>query len=217
MEVSVMKRSQLLARDGRGSQASSAAIPIILAIASLLVSGTSIAQDWGSDPNEEWSTAEASGSGSAPSHSSAPGWSARLGIGFTADPDTFLINIEAPYAFDRWVSVGPMFQLGLHHDDRIFAPTANVTVTIPDLPGQKLDRLLPYATAGMGFAVLEKDDRPNKNTSSGFLANVGFGLEYEINEHVFVGSQMMFNFLPTEVLDEKFFYSWQIAGLRIKF
>jgi hypothetical protein len=150
---------------------------------------------------------------------SAPntGWSARVGIGFTADPDTALMNFEIPYAFDRWVSVGPMIQVGLTNDEMIVAPTGNITVTIPELPGNGFDRLHPYGTVGMGFAVIEDDDRRGDNSSTGFLINFGFGIEYQLSDHFFLGSHMMFNFLPEETLDEKFFYSWQMAGIRYAF
>ena len=75
------------------------------------------AQDWGSDPQDDWST---------PAQyepvSTLTGWSLRAGVGFTAGPDMFLMNFEAPYAFDRWISAGPMLQVGLKSDESIVAP-----------------------------------------------------------------------------------------------
>jgi hypothetical protein len=179
----------------------------------------SAAQDWSADSDDDWSQPTNSRSPQAGSGGSGPstGWSLRAGIGFIDDPNAFLLNIEAPYAFDQWVSIGPMFQIGLHNNNTIVAPSVNVTVTIPDLPGGNLDRFLPYGFVGMGFAYIEDDNRRNSNSAAGFLINFGFGLEYQVSERFFVGSQMMFNFLPAEVLDEHFFYSWQIAGARFAF
>jgi len=130
-------------------------IGIVTAFALGLATQSAFAQDWGADPSDDRYAPQApeySGGSAA-----RTGWSIRTGLGFTADPDTFLLNFELPYAFDRWVS------------------------------------------------------------SAGFLVNFGFGLEYQLSERFFLGSQMMFNFLPEETLDEKFFYSWQIGGLRIAF
>ncbi len=190
-------------------------IAIVTAFALGLATQSAFAQDWGADPSDDRYAPQAPeyAGGSA----ARTGWSIRTGLGFTADPDTFLLNFELPYAFDRWVSAGPMLQVGIDSDETIVAPTANVTVTIPDLPGERYDRLHPYCLIGMGFAVLEDDSRRNNKRSAGFLVNFGFGLEYQLSERFFLGSQMMFNFLPEETLDEKFFYSWQIGGLRIAF
>jgi Outer membrane protein beta-barrel domain len=180
------------------------------------VASPGMAQDWGSE-EDDWSVPAESTSARSGGDAVAPGWSVRAGVGFTAGPGTTLLNLEAPYVFDRWVSAGPMFQIGLDKHDTIVAPTANVTVTIPDLPGDDFDRLHPYALIGMGFAVIEDDNRQNDNSSAGFLINFGFGLEYRVSNHFFLGSQMIFNFLPEETLDQNFFYSWQVGGVRVAF
>ncbi len=49
------------------------------------------------------------------------------------------------------------------------------------------------------------------------MIDFGVGIEYEISERFFIGTQMMFNFLPEKTLDEEFFFSWQIAGVRLAF
>ncbi len=191
------------------------AIATAFAFALVLATQSAFAQDWGADPSDDRfaAPAPAYSGGSA----ARTGWSARAGLGFTADPGTLLLNFELPYSFDRWISAGPMLQVGIDGPQTIIAPTANVSVTIPDLPGESFDRLHPYALIGIGFAVIEDDNRPNDNISAGFLINFGFGVEYQISDRFFLGSQMMFNFLPEETLDEKFFYSWQVGGMRIAF
>jgi len=189
---------------------------VCAAMSSFVLPGSALAQDWGEQSDDGWS--EPADSMSAQGGSGLPlGWSLRAGIGFTADPDAFLLNFELPYAFDQWVSAGPMFQIGLDDHNTIVAPTVNVTVTVPDLPGQDYDRVHPYGFVGMGFAYLEDDNRRNDNSSTGFLINFGFGFEYQVSDNFFLGSQMMFNFLPEETLEEHFFYSWQVGGARIAF
>ena len=138
-------------------------------------------------------------------------------MGFTADPDDFLLNFELPYRFDQYVSVGPMIQVGLGDRRYIVAPTANLTITIPDMPGETLDRFHPHFFGGIGFAVIENEERGGSNRGAGFLANAGVGVDYALSERVSVGSRMIFNFLPGRTLDEKFFYSWEIIGLKLDF
>jgi hypothetical protein len=147
----------------------------------------------------------------------SPGWSLRVGVGFIDDPNAFLMNFEVPYAFDQWVFAGPMLQVGIDGNNTVVAPSLNVGVAIPNMPGEALERLRPYGFLGIGFAYLEDDNRRNNDSSTGFMVNFGFGLEYELSEHFFLGSQMMFNFLPETTLGQSFFYSWQIGGLRIAF
>lgn len=182
------------------------------------------AQDWGDDEDEDWSASEPtpaqSQRSSPPSSSSrnaAAGWSLRAGLGFTADPETFLLNFEAPYAFNEWVSAGPMMQIGLEDHHSIVAPTANLTLRVPDLPGSAFDDVHPYAFAGMGFAYIEKDRGQNDGDGAGFLIDTGIGVEYQLSEKVFIGTQMMFNFLPKETKNEGFIFAWQIVGIRFAF
>jgi hypothetical protein len=127
------------------------------------------------------------------------------------------MNFEVPYHFDQYVAVGPMIQVGLANNRSTVATTANLTLTIPNLPGERLDRFRPNLFAGIGFAVLENKDRGGNNRSAGFLANAGFGIDYVVSERVSIGSRMIFNFLPGGTLDETFFYSWEMGGIRISF
>jgi len=186
---------------------------LVFALALTLISnalpGVSFAQEWEGQPDDAWSQPAAS----TRDDGLLAGWSLRAGVGFIDDPTAVLLNIEVPYAFDRWVSAGPMIQVGLDDNNTIVAPTANVTVTIPDAFGN----IEPFAFVGIGFAYIEDDNKRNDNSSAGFLVDFGFGLELEVNQHLYLGSQMMFNFLPEETLGQEFFYSWQILGVRVAF
>lgn len=197
-----------------------------LAVALLLCGGSVEAQDWGDDSSEDWSAPAPAASTSSSTRSSsfgsslanaAAGWSVRGGVGFTADPDTFLMNFEVPYAFNEWISAGPMLQVGLEDHWTIVAPTANLTLSIPDLPGRTFDRVRPFFLAGLGLAVIEKDRGRNDGDGVGFQLGFGSGVEYQVSEKVFVGTQMMFNFLPKDVKGEGFYYAWQVAGIRFGF
>ncbi len=192
----------------------------------LLAGAPAIAQDWGDDSSEDWAAPQPaespapapSSSGSSAYRPAPPGWSIQAGLGFTAEPDTFLINLDAPYFFNDWIALGPAMQIGFTETRTLVAPTGNVRVTIPDLPGRAFDRVHPYGIAGMGFAVIENDkNRRDGDADVGFLIDFGVGVEYQVSEKVFLGSQMIFNFLPEEVKREEFYFAWQVAGIRFDF
>lgn len=193
-----------------------------VALATLFAAPLAQAQDWGDDSSEDWSSPQpaqprprtTSGGSSSGYRNAAAGWSFQGGVGFTADPDAFLMNFEAPYAFNRWFSFGPALQIGINDHRTIAAPTGNLRVTIPDLPGRSFDRVHPYAIAGMGFAVIDPE---GKDAQIGFLIDFGAGVEYQVSEKVFVGTQMIFNVLPDEVTDENFYFAWQVGGIRFAF
>ena len=198
----------------------------LISFAFVFLFGTTIAlpsfgQDWESDSNQasdDWSSAEDRG------YSSQPGgdepttpWSFRAGMGFTNDPNNFLLSFELPYRFDQYVSLGPLFQIGLGDDRYIVAPSVNLTITIPDLPGENFDRFKPNLFAGVGFAVIENEGRAGDDRAVDFLINTGFGVDYVLSQRVSIGSRMILNFLPNKVLDEKFFYTWEVASIKLAF
>lgn len=202
----------------------STALLAFLAAALLCAAPIANAQDWGDESEDDWSApqpTETRARSTAPTYSRAnpadTGWSIRSGLGFTADPTTFLLNVEAPYALDSWIAVGPMLQLGLEQDKTLVMPTANVTLKVPDLPGRDFDRVIPYGFAGIGLAYIEREKRGDDGDGTGFLITTGVGVEYQVSERVFFGSQMMFNFLPSKTQGETFIYSWQMGGIRFAF
>ncbi len=192
----------------------------------LLANGPANAQDWGDDSNDDWSApppAEPPPPAPSRARSTAyrpapPGWSVQTGIGFTADPDTFLVNLDVPYFFNEWIAFGPAMQIGVSDKRTVVSPTGHVRITIPDLPGRALDRVRPYGIAGMGFTVIENDSgRRDGDAAVGFLIDFGAGVEYQVSEKVFLGTQMLFNVLPADVKREDFYFAWQVAGIRFDF
>jgi hypothetical protein len=144
------------------------------------------------------------------------------GIGFTSDPTTFLLSTELPIAISRDFDLGPLVQLGVGNDRLIVAPTVNARYSFPlsryvTDEDPVWDRLRPIAHGGLGFAYLERDRRPGDDDDLGFLFNLGLGIQYEWTDRVSFGTRMTFNVMPGEVLDERFFFSWQLAQLRYRF
>ncbi len=195
-----------------------------LAVSASFLAVSASAQDWGSEPDDSWAPPpETSAYDSYPAESfdrgeaSESGWSGRAGIGFTADPSALLLNFDFPYYFDRFVAVGPMLQVAIEGDETIIAPTLDLTITIPDIGVAGFERVQPYGFVGLGFAIVEDENRANDNSATDFLIHFGVGLEYQVSERLFLGSHMIFNFLPSEALGQTFFYSWQVGGARIAF
>ena len=187
---------------------------LFLALAGLAAS-PGFAQDWGGD--DDWQPNENQLGGRTTAGPPTTPWSLRAGVGFTSDPDNFLLNFELPYRFDQYVSVGPMVQVGLGDDRYIVAPTANLTITGANLFEGEMARFEPNIFSGIGFAVISNRQRGGANRDAGFLVNFGVGLDYIMSDRLTIGSRMIFNFLPGGTLDENFFYSWEVAGVRLNF
>ena len=55
-------------------------------------------------------------------------WSARSAIGFTADPDAFLMSFEGDYRFSQSTSLGLLLFLGVEDDMNLVAQMSEVGV-----------------------------------------------------------------------------------------
>ena len=145
------------------------------------------------------------------------GWvAARGGVGFTIDPDTFLMAGEVGMFLTGNFSLGPLLQLGVSDQNVIIAPTLNAQWMF-DLPERKLAHVKPFVQGGLGLAYVKEDDRRGEDDDVGFLMNFGFGAEFYLTDRGSVGSNVLFNFMPDKVLDENFFFSWQLVTFRYMF
>jgi len=148
-------------------------------------------------------------------------WSLEAGLGFMADPDAFLLGLEADYRIGNGFSLGPSIELGVDDDFTVISPSAYLRYSF-DLSGisESLRPLRPFVQGGAGLTWIHLD-RPDFSNSDendvGFLANTGFGLDYGLTHHLALGSRMTFNFMPVNVFGENFYYSWQVATLRFRF
>lgn len=140
----------------------------------------------------------------------------KAGLGFSADPTTFLMTYQADFFIHDLLAVGPLLQFGISDDDFFFAPTLNFQAMF-DLPGEGLEGLKPTVQFGLGLIYLEKERRGGTSSQVDFLTNVGIGLEYFFSDQLAVGTNMIFNFVPGEVLDEHFIFCWQVLTFRFQF
>lgn len=146
----------------------------------------------------------------------------RTAFGFTLGPDTFLMTTDLSYFLSHEWSVGPLFQLGLSDDDFLLGATANFKRTsdleINDEDGAELYRMKTYYNFGAGLVFLDEDRRGGADDDdAGLLLNVGFGLDFYASDRLSFGTGVLFNFMPSDVLDEHFFFSWQVATLSFHF
>ncbi|MDH3519372.1 MAG: porin family protein [Myxococcales bacterium] len=137
-------------------------------------------------------------------------------LGFLADdPGGVSLGFEAPIEFNRHVSVGPWLTVALADDFLLLSGTANVRYHFDVFEGERLRKLRPFLQGGMGVTYYDDDRTGDEDT--GFLLNMGLGAEYETSEHVSVGSQIMFNTVPTFQPSRAFYWTWQFIGVRYRF
>jgi hypothetical protein len=129
-----------------------------------------------------------------------------LGIGFTVDPETFLMGGKFDFPLAYGFSLGPLVQIGLSDDDQLYGFSGNIkyTITIPEAP-----RVLPSLEAGAGVLVSDQND----DAETSFLIVLGGGLDYMITDHFGLGGHVYAN--PAAGPGEDFFVSF-LFGVNIR-
>jgi hypothetical protein len=150
------------------------------------------------------------------------GFAFRTGLGFTADPSTFLTAFELPYYINSDWQIGPALQIGVDDRETLVAATFNTRYFANfgqrDSRDEFVRKLAPYFHGGLGLVHIDIDRKnaPDRDDTA-FLFNLGFGLDFPINDQFSVGSQMSFNVIPGDALGENFFFSWQLATVEFRF
>ena len=143
------------------------------------------------------------------------GWSFEGGLGFTAGPNTFLMQFEAPYRFGSQISFGPQLQIGVSDSTTLVGVSANTRLNfdMSSSANEGLRKFEPFVNCGLGLAFVDR----TVVDEVGFLLNLGFGIAYNVSEQIGFQSAMQFNIIPGGAAGEKFYYTWQLAGLRYRF
>lgn len=142
-----------------------------------------------------------------------------LGLGFTADPTAFNFSVQGDFPVGRSVIIGPLLQAAASDDEELLALTFNLKKEVEvnvEVEGDSWS-FYPSAQIGVGGAYLEKENRPGDDDDFGALVNFGLGLRAPLDRHVSVGTGILFNVMPGEVLDERFFFTWQVFQMSIDF
>lgn len=134
-------------------------------------------------------------------------------IGFTPTPGTYVIAFDGMFHFNENWAVGPILQVGPRSGFTLLTFTVNGRYYFQFLDGTIFDGLEPYATSGLGVGVTI----PKFGSSvSEFSLNMGFGGEYPVTDHIYVGTSMLFNIQPGAAVNS-FVFSWQFAQVRYRF
>ena len=142
-------------------------------------------------------------------------WTIGGGLGFSATPTTFVLDGDAAYALDEHMSIGPRIQLGFSDDTTLVTPTLNFRYAF-DLnlsPDPSARKLTPFLQAGIGLGYIRKETGSGHFDDTGFLFNLGGGIEWSLGGAT-LGSNLMFNILPSDTAGENFYFSWQLITLR---
>lgn len=139
--------------------------------------------------------------------------SVRGGLGFTADPDSFLMGVDVPFAISENVALGPSFDVGVDDDTTFIAPTWTFEFRLP--MGE--NPFLPFAQVGFGAAYLEKERHGRDRDDWGFLVEFGLGGDFWVSDDFAVGSKATFHVMPDDVVGEDFIFSWQVLTGRFSF
>jgi len=140
----------------------------------------------------------------------------KAGLGFTADPGTFLMGFQGDFFITPNFTLGPLIQLGVSDNNFLFAPTLNLGAMF-DLPMDGFERFKPILHMGLGLAYLDWDGAHGHHSEARFLINFGLGFEYFITDYFALGTDLIFNVLPVELDDTHFFVAWQIVTVRFQF
>jgi len=144
-------------------------------------------------------------------------WSVRSGMGFTASPSSFLLGFEGDYRFNHNLSSGFRMELGMKKALTIVSPQGYLRYTFDGSAGElgpfDLGRLRPFVQAGMGLTHYDTSGPDD----TAFLMSLSTGVEYWLNAKLSLASQMYFNFLPGRALGDVFYYSWEMASVKLRF
>jgi hypothetical protein len=143
--------------------------------------------------------------------------SVKGGLGFTADPDTFLLGFEFDRPLQQQISLVGRLELGLEDDLVLLSPTLGARywfdLTRTNLGG--LRPLRPYVNGGMGLSYFGLDE--NRDDKVGFLVALGFGAEWPLTRQIALGTDMRFNIIPVGADGENFYFAWEVLGMRYRF
>ncbi len=124
------------------------------------------------------------------------------------------LGLEAPIHITKNYSVGPWMQLGVAKSTVELLFSANSRYTVDVFTTGNLRKLRPYLQGGLGVAYLKV--KGAKGIAE-FMINMGLGAEYQLSDHMFVASDVMFNIPVSAAGGAGTTTSWQFASLRYRF
>lgn len=193
----------------------SKSLRVLLAGATILIFAVGSAQ-------AQSKTAPKAGASPAPASSSSSSSFPRFSVGAnmgagaspTAAAGTFNLGFEVPIEFNNNWAVGPWMQIGMAEDFVDLFVSLNTRYSFDLFDGPNSRKLRPYMQGGLGIAYARQNPFDGDTE---FLINMGVGAEYAVSDHVFLGSDVMVNTMPTAPAGAAYVVSWQFARLRYRF
>lgn len=125
----------------------------------------------------------------------------------------FEVGADIPIYFTEDFSVGPWMQLGVGQSTVNLIVTANARYAFDFLERTRFNEVEPFVQGGLGLAYT----RFAGAGATDFVMNMGFGAEVPVNDHVYVGSDVMFNPILTRPTGGNWAFTWQFVTLRYRF
>ncbi|MDP6978576.1 MAG: hypothetical protein QF570_08230 [Myxococcota bacterium] len=175
----------------------------------LLAAGPALAQSM-ADDSDPWRGSD---------DESRETFGVRGGIGFMEGPDAFVAAFEIETMVTRQVGVGVGTQFGVQDEFIVLSPTVHsrYRFDVSHLENRYLRKLRPFAQAGFGITHLDVDERGGGDKdATDLMFNFGGGFDYPIDEHAELGSRIMINVIPGEVLDQRIYFSWELITVRYR-
>lgn len=140
----------------------------------------------------------------------------RGGIGFTEGPDSFLMNLDIETMARDEVAVGLGLQLGVDDDFVIISPTlfTRYIFNLSGFENKTMKKLRPFLQGGAGLTYIEENRPGRDRDATDFLINIGAGVDFPLDDSISIGTRMLVNLIPGEVLDQRVYFNWEILSVR---
>ncbi len=125
----------------------------------------------------------------------------------TVDDEAAAINGHVEYFVDNALAVGPLLQLGLTGDLTQVGFSLQAKYYVGSL---SQNRWTPTVQAGLGFIHADLNVPGGNIKDTSFLAPVGVGLEYQIDQNLSVATNLLFNFTNLFGVDDSY-VSWTVG------
>lgn len=144
-------------------------------------------------------------------------------VGIAFDEVGFLATGEVDFWITRFLSVGPLLQLNVGQD--IFLLIGGGPKFTVDFTDNEVSKIVkPYVHFGPALAVGFGDHGHRKNhrghddgTEVGLGLVLGAGVDFYLWEDISLGTGILWNWLVTAPIDERFYFGWKVFEFKFHF
>jgi hypothetical protein len=77
-----------------------------------------------------------------------------------------------------------------------------------------MKKLRPFLQGGAGLTYIEEKHPGRDRDATDFLINIGAGVDFPLDDSISIGTRMLVNLIPGEVLDQRVYFNWEILSVR---